>query len=112
MNKVSTKADVRFNIGEASWLPGEVKERFRAMWTNRINHMDEVSVQSEKYRTQPENLKDAMDKLQQMVDKAEVEPKERHCNEGLTEHAKKNRRDDKAKHSAKKELRRRGRDDY
>ena len=37
-----------------------------------------MCVQSEKYRTQPQNLQDAIDKIQEMVDVAEIEPKERY----------------------------------
>jgi hypothetical protein len=93
-------------VQEAKWLPSDVKERFISLFANKINSDGEVCVQSDKHRTQHQNLQDAMDRLQEMVDEAEVVPKERELKTELSEHAKLNRRLDKAKHSSKKQGRR------
>ena len=42
VNKVSTKADVRFNLGEAQWLPDDIKHRFRELFVNKMNSEGEV----------------------------------------------------------------------
>ena len=111
VNKLSTKADVRFNVQGAEWLPEEVRIRFISIWGSRINSDGEVSVQSDKFRTQHQNLQDAMDKLQVMVDKAVELPKERNHSDELSQHTKITRRRDKAIHSEKKQ-RRSNKDDY
>lgn len=52
MNKVNTKADIRFKLSEANWIPLEVKQKLRAKYANKINSDDELVITSQKYGTQ------------------------------------------------------------
>ena len=52
VNKVSTKADLRFNVLDAEWLPEEVRMALLDMEANRVNSVGELVVQSDRTRTQ------------------------------------------------------------
>lgn len=56
VNKVNTKAEIRFNLHEADWIPLELKQRFQQLFPNRINKEGEVIITSEKTRYQHTNL--------------------------------------------------------
>ena len=92
VNKVSTKADVRFEVFGANWLPLEARERLAKQQATRINKFGELVVQSDAQRTQRQNLRDAIEKVQVMVDEACIEPKLREqWVEGQGEESKKRR---------------------
>ncbi|CAG9323867.1 unnamed protein product [Blepharisma stoltei] len=71
VNKVSTKVDLRFSVDDATWLPEHVKERLKELYHNQINKEGELFVTSQRFRDQKHNLKDAIQKIQEMVDEAE-----------------------------------------
>ena len=91
MNKVATKAEVRFLVADAAWLPADVQARLVAAEAGRINKNGELVVTCQETRSQSRNLQIATAKLQEMVDAATVEPKERKMRQGLSEAAKENR---------------------
>lgn len=70
MNKRSTKAEVRFNLSQASWMPDEVKEAFKKVNASYIVTGDTVVVTCQKHRTQPENERSCLNRLQEAVDDA------------------------------------------
>jgi peptidyl-tRNA hydrolase ICT1 len=49
VNKVNTKADIRFKVSEANWIPPEVKQKLRVKYANKINADDELVITSQKY---------------------------------------------------------------
>jgi protein subunit release factor B len=70
VNKRSTKAELRFSIQKAEWLPKEVQVEFTRLHGNRINSEGEIIVSCQKYRTQSENEKSCLHLLQEFVDDA------------------------------------------
>lgn len=50
MNKLNTKAEVRFHVHKADWLSDDVKARLSAQQANRINHEGELLVTSQEHR--------------------------------------------------------------
>lgn len=105
VNKVNTKAEIRFKLDAAAWIEEEVKERFRALWGASINGEGEVFIQAQQYRTQEANLEAAYEKLAIMLRKAAVVPKVRMQRTGLSELTKEQRREDKRRRSEMKERR-------
>ena len=105
VNKLNTKAEVRFNIYQADWLPFEVKQRLLQQQVNKINNEGEIVVSSQEHRTQNRNKEDAVDKLRVMIAEAYVEPKERNMYEGISEKGKIERKDEKRKRGAVKQSR-------
>lgn len=106
VNKVSTKADVRFTLADADWLAPPVRTRFATLFPAVINAAGEVFVSSQRHRTQESNLADALDKLTSMVRRATIVPKVRATRTALSELTKVGYRDDKRFRSVLKEKRR------
>ena len=52
VNKLNTKAEVRFHVLNADWMPDEVKQRLSEQQVNRINNMGELLVTSQEHRYQ------------------------------------------------------------
>mmetsp|Transcript_37160 Transcript_37160/g.37833 ORF Transcript_37160/g.37833 Transcript_37160/m.37833 type:complete len:191 (-) Transcript_37160:160-732(-) len=105
VNKLSTKAEVRFNVDLADWLPEEVKSRLQQQQSKRINNIGELVLSSQEHRTQSRNKEDCIQKLKAMVEQAYIEPKERNQWKGIGEKGKAQRRDMKSKRSEVKKSR-------
>lgn len=76
VNKVNTKAEIRFNVEQAQWLPERAKANLMEAEKNRINKDGELVISSSRYRTQQKNLEDALAKVQHMVVEASTPPPE------------------------------------
>ena len=77
VNKVSTKAEVRFRLDDAYWMPPDVRQRLAAQQRKRVSKSGWIVLQSDATRSQRCNLQDCISRLQTMVDQAAVKPKER-----------------------------------
>ena len=67
VNKVNTKATLRWNLAENRSLPMSLKQRFRDRYANRINAEGEFVLHSQRYRDQARNVRDCMEKLRGLV---------------------------------------------
>lgn len=110
VNKVNTKAELRFNVKSADWIPSEVKLRLKDFQANKINSDGELIVTCQEQRTQIQNKKICLEKLQEMLFEAYLEPKERNQYVGLSAKGKSIRKDEKRHRSAVKSNRRKVRD--
>lgn len=99
VNKVSTRATLRFDLDSAGWLPPEVRDRIREQEPSRINKSGEFALSSDVHRTQPRNIDDCMHRLQDIVDAASVAPKIRRMRTGLGDETKRRRRESKRRRS-------------
>ena len=77
VNKVNTKAEIRFNVELAAWMDADVKKKFKELNKNHINKDGEYVIKSQKTRTQEHNLADAIEKLRYKVWEASLTEKER-----------------------------------
>ncbi|EGR29317.1 hypothetical protein IMG5_158680, partial [Ichthyophthirius multifiliis] len=67
LNKTNSKAEIRFNIGNAKWFINEdIKNKFRKQYKQYITQDDQFVITSQIGRSQDQNLKDAVKKLQDM----------------------------------------------
>jgi len=107
VNKVNTKVEIRFHLDTATWIPQEVRQRLKFNESNRINSQGYMTITSQEYRTQLQNRKDAIKKLQDIIKVSWARPKVRKMRKGLSKKAKENRRENKKRNSTKKESRRR-----
>lgn len=110
VNKVNTKVEIRLDVMGATWIPQEVRERLQQQQSNRINKDGVLSLTSQEYRTQGQNKKAALDKLQAMVLEAWPRPRVRKQRTGVSKVAKERNKDFKKKRSETK--RSRGRVDW
>lgn len=77
VNKVASKAVMRWNVRATTSLPDDVKARFETQQRRRITLEGELIVTSQRYRDQERNRQDCLEKLQAMVLQATVVPKPR-----------------------------------
>jgi protein subunit release factor B len=107
---VNTKAEVRFHVLSAEWIPHRVRQRVIALHKTRMTKFGEMIVMSQKYRTQQKNLEDAIQKLRQLLLEASEVPKGPSeltvaRVQALKRKADRKRRVDKKYHSIKKTFR-------
>jgi ribosome-associated protein len=77
VNKVSTKAVMRWWPAKSAALTDEVKFRFMAKFRSRLTSEGELVLTSQRTRSQPQNANDCMAKLREMVAEALLRPKVR-----------------------------------
>ena len=77
VNKVASKAVLRWNVTASPSLPADVKARLEQQQRNRITTDGDLLVTSERYRDQERNREDCLEKLRQMVLQASRPPKVR-----------------------------------
>ncbi|KAE8576855.1 hypothetical protein XENTR_v10004349 [Xenopus tropicalis] len=75
VNKVNTKAEVRFHLASADWIPEDVRQKISVQCKNRINRSGELIVVSEQSRYQMENLAACLEKIRGIVADAAKKPK-------------------------------------
>ncbi|KAK2820909.1 hypothetical protein Q5P01_023868 [Channa striata] len=76
VNKVSTKAEVRFHVQTADWIPENVRQKILEKNKNRINKAGELLVSSELSRSQQRNLSDCIQKISAIISEASKKPHE------------------------------------
>ena len=101
VNKLATKAVVRFNIFKSKIFSNEEKERLARKLSTQLNYAGDIIVVSERERNQLANKIDAIKKLEQLVTRALRVPKARRATKP-TRNSKLRRLETKQKHSHKK----------
>lgn len=110
VNKVNSRATLRWPVAASRSLPDDVKARFLATYPSRITQAGEILISSQRFRDQPKNVDDCLEKLRDMLAAVAVAPKTRKKRKP-SKAAKERRLRDKRAASAKKLQRRLGRDD-
>jgi ribosome-associated protein len=77
VNKVASRAVLRWQLAANTSLPEEIKFRLRTLQRNRITTDGDLLVQSQRFRDQERNRQDCLDKLRDMVLQAAVRPRRR-----------------------------------
>ena len=67
VNKVNSKAVLRWNAVESVSLPDSVRQRFQTRYANRVNDRGELVLSSDRYRDQGRNVTDCLSKLREML---------------------------------------------
>ena len=62
VNKVNSKVILRWDLVHSESLPGDVRERFVAAYRRRITLEGELVLSSERFRDQPKNVNDCLEK--------------------------------------------------
>jgi ribosome-associated protein len=108
VNRVSTKAETRWNFEKSKRFSLEEKEKIRRVLANRINARGEIVVVSQAQRTQIQNRQEAIRQLNNLVRLALI-PKKKRKSTKPTKASKERRLQFKKRISEKKKLRRSGR---
>ena len=77
VNKVASKAVLRWNVAASPSLPDDVKARLLAQLRGRITGEGDLVLTSQRYRDQERNRQDCLDKLREMIARAAARPKVR-----------------------------------
>ncbi|KAM8943324.1 large ribosomal subunit protein mL62 isoform 1-T1 [Lycaon pictus] len=70
VNKVNSKAEVRFHLATAEWIAEPVRQKIAITHRNKINKSGELILTSECSRYQFRNLADCLQKIRDMIAKA------------------------------------------
>lgn len=74
VNKVSTAVELRYDARGAATLPEDVRERLMKLAGSRLTLDGVILITAVRFRTQERNRADAIERLQELVDKASVAP--------------------------------------
>src|SRR5262245_42225848 len=77
VNKVESKAILRWDVAANTSLPPDVKDRLRAQQQHRITAEGELLIQGQRFRDQERNKQDCLDRLREMVLRALTQPRKR-----------------------------------
>ncbi len=77
VNKVNSKAVLRWDVAANTSVPEDVRLRFTARQRTRITTEGEIVISSDRYRDQPRNTADCLDKLRAMLEEVATPPKKR-----------------------------------
>lgn len=106
VNKVNSKAILRWNVSQTASLPYDVRARFVQRYANRLTTEGELVLSSQTYRDQARNVQECLDKLSEMLMVVLHPPKKRRPTKP-TLSSKKKRVDTKRAVGEKKAVRRR-----
>jgi ribosome-associated protein len=105
VNKLNTKAILRWSPTHSQSLPEEVRQRFLMRYGHRITADGEIIITSQRFREQKQNERDSREKLRELVAAVAVAPKRRKASRP-TKASVQRRRTKKRIHSQKKQQRR------
>lgn len=77
VNKVATAVQLRFNILHSPSLSEEIRKRLLSLLGKRITHEGELIIKADRYRTQERNKQDALNRLLDLLKRANTIPKKR-----------------------------------
>jgi ribosome-associated protein len=77
VNKVASKAVLRWNLAASPSVPDDVKSRLRERLPSRITNEGDLLITSQRYRDQERNRLDCLEKLREMVRAAAMPPRVR-----------------------------------
>jgi ribosome-associated protein len=107
VNKVSTAARLRFHVPSSKVLNNYVKDRLLKIAGSRATAIGDIIIFADTFRTQERNRKEAIDRLNELIVKAEFVPKIRKKTKP-GKAAKASRVDAKKRHADTKNMRKKG----
>jgi ribosome-associated protein len=106
VNKLNTKAVLRWPVSASRALPSGVQERFLARYARRITKEGDLVMASDRFRDQARNAADCVRRLQEMIDAVALPPRVRKPTRP-TAGARERRLTEKRQHAHLKEARKR-----
>ena len=77
VNKVNSKVMLRWPLLTSEGLPPDVRDRFVAAYKRRMTTEGELVLSSERFRDQPKNVTDCLEKLRELLQSVATAPKPR-----------------------------------
>lgn len=110
VNKVSSKAVLRWPVVASPSLPEDVRQRFLARHRRQVTGEGDLVITSQRFRDAGRNVADCLEKLRQMLRESAAAPRPRKPTRP-TRASRQRRIAEKRIHSRKKQQRRAGTDD-
>lgn len=110
VNKVSSKATLRWALATSPSLPDEIRQRLLARYGRRLTTEGELLITSQRFRDAGRNTADCLEKLRQMLQAAASPPKARRPTKP-SRSSQRRRLDTKRRLSSRKQGRRLSNDD-
>lgn len=105
VNKVNTKAVLRWPVARSANLPETVRQRFLSKYRRRVTSEGELILTSQRFRDAGRNVADCLEKLRALLSEAAAVPKTRRPTKPSRGSIRR-RLDNKRKRSEKKRARR------
>jgi ribosome-associated protein len=105
VNKVASAIHLRFDSARSASLPADFRDRLLTLRDRRIGADGVIIIKSQRHRTQEQNRRDALRRLQSLLQRAAHIPKTRKATRP-SRRARAQRMDDKSHRSRLKESRR------
>ena len=105
VNKVNTKAMLRWSISTSPSVSEALRERFQKKYARRINKQGDLIITSQRFRDQGRNVADCLEKLRALLASVATAPKPRKKTKP-SKAARQRRLTDKRQKSEKKQRRR------
>src|SRR3974390_1352730 len=77
VNKVATAVQLRFDLARTVSLPGDVRDRLRAIAGSRVTDEGVLVIDAREHRTQSQTREDARERLASLIRRALERPKKR-----------------------------------
>lgn len=77
VNKVSSAVQLRFDLARSASLPSEVKQRLMRLAGHRLTERGVIVIDARRFRSQARNRKDALERLLELIRRAEIRPQKR-----------------------------------
>ena len=77
VNKVASACELRFHVAGTSLLDDAGKHRLRSLAGRRLTQADEIIIEAHRHRSQEDNRRDAIERLEQLIIQARHVPKPR-----------------------------------
>jgi ribosome-associated protein len=75
VNKVNSKAMLRWTPAVSPALPVEMRQRFVSRYASRLTEAGDLILTSDEHRDQPQNMRACLDKLREMIAAVQRAPK-------------------------------------
>ena len=75
VNKVASAIQLRCDLNEWPALPERIRVRLRTLAGRRLTDEDVIVISAQRFRTQEHNRRDALERLEEMLAQASIEPK-------------------------------------
>jgi len=77
VNKVNTKAQLRWGVTDSAALPDDIRRRLLERYANRVTNAGELLIESDRHREQGRNVGDCVERLRAMILSVARPPKRR-----------------------------------
>ena len=106
VNKVNSKVTLRWNVMTSDTIPEAIRQRFLKKFQSKIKEDGELVLSSDRFRDQPRNIDDCLEKLKKMLAQV-LRPEKKRIKTKPSKAKVQQRLETKKRHSDKKNTRRR-----